>query len=87
MKRISIILIPVLLCCMQFGFAQTPAVVVEKQDPLKDSIDKYEKASQLAKMLPFAEQWEAKLKKDKNTNGMKNQRIELSSVLIPVARR
>jgi tetratricopeptide (TPR) repeat protein len=65
MKRIPIFLILFLLCWLQFGFAQTPGAVAEKQDPLKDSIDKYEKARLFAKVLPFAEQWEAKLKKEK----------------------
>jgi hypothetical protein len=55
MKRISIILIPVLLCCLQFGFAQTPDAIAETQDLLKDSIDKYENAKLWAKVLPFAE--------------------------------
>ncbi len=65
MKRISIILILALLCWLPFGFAQTPAVVAEKQDPLKDSIDKYTKMGQYAKALPFSERWAEKLKKEK----------------------
>ena len=45
------------------GFAQTSVPV--KQDPLKDSIDKYAQARLWVKVLPFAEQWEAKLKKER----------------------
>ena len=65
MKRIPIILIPVLLCWLQFGFAQTPTAVAEKQDPLKDSIDKYTKMGQYEKSLPFSELWAEKVKKEK----------------------
>jgi len=68
MKRIPIFLIPALLCWLPFGFAQTPTAVAEKQDPLKDSIDKYKKAELYDKVLPFAEQWVSKLKKEKKEN-------------------
>jgi tetratricopeptide (TPR) repeat protein len=68
MKRISILFILALLCWLPFGFAQTPGAVPEKQDPLKDSIDKYKKAELYDKVLPFAEQWVSKLKKEKKEN-------------------
>jgi tetratricopeptide (TPR) repeat protein len=68
MKQIPIFLILFLLCWLPFGFAQTPGAVAEKQDPLKDSVDKYEKIYLWAKVLAFAEQWEAKLKKEKREN-------------------
>lgn len=65
MKRIPIILIPALLCWLQFGFAQTPTAVAEKQDPLQDSVKKYQNIGLYKKVLPFAEQWVEKLKKEK----------------------
>jgi tetratricopeptide (TPR) repeat protein len=34
-------------------------------EPLKDSVEKYEKQKRYKKVLPFAEQWAEKLKKDK----------------------
>lgn len=63
MNLLSILLFITFLCFSQSIFAQT--TTPEKQDPLKDSIDKYEKERLWAKILPFAEQWEAKLKKEK----------------------
>jgi tetratricopeptide (TPR) repeat protein len=47
-----------LLCshhCLQAQFGES----------LKDSVEKYEKKKQYKKVLPFAEQWAEKLKKDK----------------------
>ncbi len=63
MNRLSTLLFITFICFSQSIFAQT--TTPEKQDPLKDSIDKYEKERLWAKILPFAEQWEAKLKKEK----------------------
>ena len=64
MNRLLPLLFISFLCFSQSIFAQT--TTPEKQDPLKDSIDKYEKERLWAKVLPFAEQWEAKLKKEKH---------------------
>jgi CHAT domain-containing protein/Tfp pilus assembly protein PilF len=59
--------LPLLLFCFALGgFAQdTKAPIPTSQDPLKDSIDKYAKLGQYAKVVPFAEQWAEKVKKDK----------------------
>jgi len=65
MKRVPFCLYLVFLFGVQLSNAQTAAQVPTLQEPLKDSIDKYEKASLWAKVLPFAEQWVEKLKMEK----------------------
>jgi CHAT domain-containing protein/flagellar motility protein MotE (MotC chaperone) len=65
MTRFLTFLSITLVCSLQSSFCQTPAAITEKQDPLKDSIDKYQKLGQYAKVLPFAEQWAEKVKKEK----------------------
>jgi CHAT domain-containing protein/tetratricopeptide (TPR) repeat protein len=68
MKRISILFILALLCWLPFGFAQTPTAVAENQDPLKDSLAKYEKLKLYSKYVPFARQWAEQIKKEKGEN-------------------
>ena len=70
MKRISILLILALLCWLPFGFAQTPGAVPEKQDPLKDSIDKYFRLRQYRKVLPFTQKMLSNLEKRGDTAGV-----------------
>jgi tetratricopeptide (TPR) repeat protein len=41
------------------------ALQAQSGDALKDSVEKYEKQKQFKKVIPFAEQWVEKLKKDK----------------------
>lgn len=63
MKFNIILIIVFSILCLPCGFAQTTTPA--KQDPLKDSIDKYAEARLWVKVLPFAELWESKLKKEK----------------------
>jgi len=59
MNRFLIILSLAVFCLLQKSFGQSPP----KQEPLEDSIKKYDKAGQFDKALSFADKWLEKTKK------------------------
>ena len=66
MNRLLPLLLISSLCYSQSIFAQT--TTPEKQDPLKDSLAKYEKLKLYSKYVPFARQWAEQIKKEKGEN-------------------